>query len=93
MTMVSFKNLSTLANKAKEVVEQRGGADSLKEDAEQLKGIAKGPGSLTDKAKAAAEALKRPGEEAEKEAPEEKAAKPRAKAKTGAGKPKKPAAK
>ena len=61
--MASFKNLSTLATKAKEVVEGRGGTDSLKEDAAQLRSIAKGPGSLTDKAKAAAEALKRPSEE------------------------------
>lgn len=94
--MVNFKNLSTLANKAKEAVEKRGGTDALKQDAEQLKGIAKGPGSLADKAKAAAEALKRPGgEEAEKEAPAEGseagAAKP--KAKQGAGKAKKSAAK
>ena len=61
--MVSFRNLSTLANKAKEVVETRGGTDALKQDAAELRGIAKGPGSLTDKARAAAEALKRPGEE------------------------------
>ncbi len=59
--MVNFKNLSNLANKAKEVVEKRGGTDTLKQDAEQLKGIAKGPGSLADKAKAAAQALKQPG--------------------------------
>lgn len=60
--MASFKNLSTLATKAKEVVEKRGGTDSLKQDAAQLRSIAKGPGSITDKAKAAAEALKRPGD-------------------------------
>ena len=43
------------------------------EDAEQLKGIAKGPGSFTDKAKAAADALKRPG--ADEKAAEGEAAK------------------
>ena len=86
--MASFKNLSTLATKAKEVVEKRGGTDSLKQDAAQLRSIAKGPGSITDKAKAAAEALRRPGEEAAKpdytkrgEAPKTEAkAKPKAKA-------------
>lgn len=71
--MVNFKNLSNIANKAKDAVEKRGGTDSLKQDAEQLKGIAKGPGSFSDKAKAAAEALKRPG--AEEQAAEGAAAK------------------
>ncbi len=56
--MVNFKNL---ADKAKQTVEQRGGKESLKQDAEQLKSIAKGPGSITDKAKAAAAAIKDPG--------------------------------
>jgi hypothetical protein len=56
--MVNFRNL---ADKAKQTVEKRGGTDSLKRDAEELKGIAKGPGSLSDKAKAAVSALKEPG--------------------------------
>lgn len=50
-----------LADKAKKVVDDRGGVDSLKEDAEELKGIGKGKGSLTDKAKDAASAIKDPG--------------------------------
>jgi hypothetical protein len=50
-----------LANKAKETIDKRGGVDSLKADAEELKKVAKGNGSLTDKAKAAAKALKEPG--------------------------------
>ena len=79
--MVNFKSLSSLADKAKDVVEKRGGTDTLKHDAEQLKGIAKGPGSLADKAKAAAAALKHPGtesraEERPAEATAEKAEKP-----------------
>ena len=60
--MVNFKNLSNIANKAKDAVEKRGGTDSLKRDAEELKGIAKGPGSISDKAKAAVSAIKDPGE-------------------------------
>jgi hypothetical protein len=50
-----------LANKAKETIDKRGGMDSLKADAEELKKVAKGKGSLSDKAKAAAQALKDPG--------------------------------
>lgn len=50
-----------LANKAKETIDERGGMESLKADAEELKKVAKGKGSLSDKAKAAAQALKDPG--------------------------------
>ncbi len=56
--MVNFKKLT---ERAKDVVDKRGGVDSLKEDAEELRGVAKGKGSLTDKAKAAADAVKDPG--------------------------------
>lgn len=54
-------NLKNLFNKAKRTVDQRGGVDSLKEDAMELKDVAKGKGSLTDKAKDAAAAIKEPG--------------------------------
>ena len=50
-----------LADKAKDAIDKRGGVDSLKADAEELKKVAKGKGSLTDKAKAAAQALREPG--------------------------------
>jgi len=50
-----------LADKAKDAIDKRGGVDSLKADAEELKKVAKGKGSLTDKAKAAAAAIKEPG--------------------------------
>jgi hypothetical protein len=50
-----------LADKAKDTIDKRGGMDSLKADAEELKKVAKGSGSMTDKAKAAAQALKQPG--------------------------------
>jgi hypothetical protein len=56
--MVDFKKLG---QQAKVLVDKRGGTDALKQDAEQLKSIAKGSGSFADKAKAAAEALKTPG--------------------------------
>ena len=56
--MVDFKKLST---QAKDLVEKRGGTDALKKDAAELREIAKGKGSLSDKAKAAAAALKESG--------------------------------
>ena len=56
-----------LVNRAKDVVEKRGGTDQLKRDAEQLKDIARGPGSAQDKAKRAAEALKTPRGGAERD--------------------------
>ena len=54
-------DLGKLADEAKHVVEERGGVDSLEEDAEELEDIATGGGSVADKAKAAAEAIKDPG--------------------------------
>ena len=54
-------DLKSLFNKGKKMVDDRGGVDSLKEDAQELADIAKGKGSLTDKAKEAADAVKEPG--------------------------------
>ena len=56
--MVNFKKLT---DKAKDVVDKRGGMDSLKQDAEELRSIAKGKGSFKDKAAAAGKAVKDPG--------------------------------
>lgn len=56
-----FMDFKGLQRKAKQLIDRRGGTDSLKADAEELKDIAKGPGSVTDKAKRAGEALKDPG--------------------------------
>jgi hypothetical protein len=68
--MVNFKKL---ADKAKDQVDKRGGTDSLKGDLDELKGIAKGKGSVKDKAKAAGKAIKEPGaksEDAEADSPQ-----------------------
>jgi len=54
-------DLKSLQRKAKQLIERRGGTDSLKADADELKNIAKGPGSVADKAKRAGDALKDPG--------------------------------
>jgi hypothetical protein len=56
--MVNFRRL---ADQAKKVVDKRGGTDAAKEDAEELKDIATGKGSLKDKAKAGGKAIKEPG--------------------------------
>jgi hypothetical protein len=58
-------DLGKLADEAKQLLDERGGVDSLKEDAEELKDIATGDGDLADKAKAAAEAVKDPGKPGE----------------------------
>jgi hypothetical protein len=55
-------NLRRLSDRARNVVEKRGGVESLKEDAAELREIAKGKGSVKDKAKAAGKAIKDPGE-------------------------------
>ena len=56
--MVDFKKLST---QAKALAEKRGGTEGLKRDAAELSQIAKGKGTLSEKAKAAAAALKETG--------------------------------
>jgi hypothetical protein len=62
-------NLKRLTSRAKELVDKRGGTDSVKQDAAELKDIAAGKGPLKDKAKAAAEAIKQPGAASEKPEP------------------------
>lgn len=59
---MDLKSLFGKARKRAEVVvEKRGGTEALKADAAELKDIARGKGSLKDKAKEAADALKDPG--------------------------------
>lgn len=72
--MVNFKKLT---DKAKEQVDKRGGTDALKGDLDELKGIAKGKGSIKDKAKAAGQAIKEPGKEEEAAAKDEGADAPK----------------
>jgi hypothetical protein len=49
-------NFKRMADRAKRVIDDRGGTDQLKRDAERLRGIATGPGTTKEKAKAAGEA-------------------------------------
>ncbi len=50
-----------LAKQAGDVVKKRGGTQSVREDASELEEIAQGEGTLSEKAKRAAKALKEPG--------------------------------
>ncbi len=53
--------LNKLFDRAKKTIDDRGGIESLKGDAQELKNIAAGKGSIKDKAKDAAAAIKEPG--------------------------------
>jgi hypothetical protein len=54
-------NWKAMADKAKQTFQQRGGSKAAKEDAEELRDIAQGQGSVTDKAKQTAAAIREPG--------------------------------
>ena len=54
-------DLGKLEDEAKQLVDERGGMKSVEEDAMEVKDIATGDGSLTEKAEKTAEALKDPG--------------------------------
>ena len=54
-------NWKAMADKAKQAFQQRGGSKAAKEDAEELRNIAQGQGSIADKAKEAAAAMREPG--------------------------------
>ncbi len=74
---MNIRTLAALANKAKDVIDERGGTDRLKADAERLRAIATGPGTPQEKAKAAGDALKEksaPPAPAEETVPAEEAA-------------------
>jgi hypothetical protein len=54
-------NLGKLGGQVRKLIAKRGGMEALKEDALEVKDIATGSGSISDKAKKAAAALKDPG--------------------------------
>ena len=54
-------DLSRLTSKAKDMFARRGGTEAAKEDAQELKDIAPSDASVSDKAKAAFDAVKEPG--------------------------------
>ena len=53
-------NFKKLTDQAKAAIDKRGGTESLKGDLAELKGVARGKGTLKEKAKAAADKLKEP---------------------------------
>jgi hypothetical protein len=59
--MVWPVDLNRLFKRGKKLVDDRGGTDALKKDAEEVREIMKGGGGVGDKAKRAAQALKDPG--------------------------------
>jgi hypothetical protein len=65
-----MRNLGKLADQAKRIVDQRGGVEALKEDARELRDIARGEGTAKEKAKRAAEALKDPGARGDRTRPD-----------------------
>ena len=62
-------DLSRLTSKAKDMFARRGGTEAAKEDAQELKDIARSDASVGDKAKAGFEALKDPGGPGEERRP------------------------
>lgn len=57
--------LNRIADMARQAIDKRGGMDALRQDLNEVRDVATGRGSLRDKARAAAEALKQPGANAE----------------------------
>jgi hypothetical protein len=54
-------DLRRLTSRAKDMFAKRGGSEAAKQDAQELKDIARSDASVSDKAKAGFEALKDPG--------------------------------
>ena len=55
---MDFKRIT---QQAKRMIDKRGGTDALKQDLSELKDVATSKGTVKEKAKAAADALKQPG--------------------------------
>lgn len=56
------KKAREVADKAQDVVEDRGGVESLKQDAQELREVLQGDGGLIEKAQEAAKAVQEPGD-------------------------------
>lgn len=72
---MDFKKLT---DQAKRAIDKRGGTEALKGNLNELKDVAKGQGTLKEKAKAAAEAVKQPGTTPDAAAPATSTAPPTA---------------
>lgn len=59
---MNFKSISDKAKKkVDDALEQRGGKESIKRDAGQVRDALKSPGSLQEKTRRVTDAIKRPG--------------------------------
>jgi hypothetical protein len=58
-----------IMDKAKRMIDQRGGTERLKQDAGSIKGIAKGRGTASEKAKRALDTVKQPAGAGSRPAP------------------------
>jgi hypothetical protein len=61
MKVTEMAGFSSLAEKARQMFHKRGGTDAAKGDLQELKDIHARGGTMSDKAKAAVDALKEPG--------------------------------
>jgi hypothetical protein len=68
-TEVRQMDLSRLTSRAKDIFTKRGGTEAAKQDAQELKDIARSDASLGDKAKEGFEAIKDPGAPGEERRP------------------------
>jgi hypothetical protein len=62
-------DLNRLTSRAKDLFAKRGGSEAAKQDAQELKDIARSDASMGDKAKQAMDALKDPGAPGEERRP------------------------
>jgi hypothetical protein len=59
--VIEIARFNSLATKVREIFNKRGGTEAAKGDLQELKDIHARGGSMSDKAKAAVDALKEPG--------------------------------
>jgi len=69
LATVTPMNLKRLTDRARQAIEERGGTERLKADAERLRDIAAGPGTAKQKAKEAGDALREPAPAATRDTP------------------------
>jgi hypothetical protein len=84
-------DLSRLTTKAKDMFAKRGGSEAAKQDAQELKDIARSDASMGDKAKQAMEALKDPGAPGEERRPAGEQRRPAGEERRPAGEGQRPA--
>jgi hypothetical protein len=82
--------IGSLTSKAKELFTRRGGMEAAKEDAQEIKDIARSDASMGDKAKEGFEAIKDPGAPGEEQRPGGEERRPAGEAQRPAGEERRP---